>query len=163
MRASVLLAVLALLVVAPGVARAQGLIVTTTHDHDDGACTAADCTLREAVRLAQPEVPIQLGKATYQLTGGELKSDTEEVSIVGRGARATVIDGNNQTRLLNVRDGSVSVTGVRFTRGNGQPGGSDLFARDAPTSRPATAGRSPSRPAPTSPCARAPSTTTARR
>jgi CSLREA domain-containing protein len=132
MRASVLLAVLALLLVAPGVARAQvpQVIVNTTDDHDDGACTAQDCTLREAVRFAQPDTTIRLGAATYRLTSA-LTSNAEEVNILGRGPRATTIDGNGQTRLLNVSAGTVTVSGVRFARGNAQSGDGGAIAVQA--------------------------------
>ncbi len=94
------------------------LRVNTTHDHNDGACTDADCTLREAFRYAEDDTAIRLPAGVYRIVR-QLESD-EDVVLIGEGARTTVIDGGSETRLLEVEDDQLDVYGVRFTRGNGE-------------------------------------------
>jgi CSLREA domain-containing protein len=119
-RLTILLASLAVAsALAPGVAAAETFKVTTTIDGDDKECEL-DCTLREAVARAGPSDQVDVPAGTYLLTLGELflTSDT----IVGAGARSTVIDGDDTSRVLWVTDGMTSVTGVTIRRGNGEGG-----------------------------------------
>jgi CSLREA domain-containing protein len=60
-----LLAAVALMCALPAVAGAQ-VVVTTPVDHDDGACSVADCTLREAI-TRDTAAEIQLPHDTYPL------------------------------------------------------------------------------------------------
>ncbi len=110
----------------PAVASADTVTVNTTADHNDKSCnetTPGDCTLREAVELAtnesgKPITAINLPKGHYTLTLGELQLANDH--IIGAGARASIIDGNNTSRVL-VTSGDVqsSIEGVTVTGGNG--------------------------------------------
>jgi len=115
----------------PSAAAAETYDVNTTLDlPPDQVCDATDCTLREAVNAAGPDDVVRLPAGTYQLThpDGELflTSDT----IQGAGARTTVIDAVNNSRVMWVTDGITQVSGVTITRGNGfgqnPSGGTDV-------------------------------------
>jgi len=122
------------------------ITVTTTVDELDGAVTSIDdleltpggtgISLREAV-IAANDTPgddvIFLPGGTYvlDLSGGgpdeehgDLDFD-DVVSVVGSGAKSTIIDGNLTDRLLNFVSGAAgsSVSGV--TLQNGNPGNAD--------------------------------------
>jgi hypothetical protein len=104
--------------VAPGAAVAATL---TPNQFDDvpasPGCTPDDCTLREAAAQAGSVDVISVPPGTYQLTQGELflTSDT----VQGAGARDTIIDAANGSRVMWVTDGTTRVSGVTVTRGNG--------------------------------------------
>ena len=104
---------------APGAASAAILNVNTTADHDDKFCTAADCTLREAVQVGGSADTINLPAGNYVLTMSselDLFADT----IVGVGARTTFIDGGDKTRVLRIAgEGTSRVSGVTIRNGNG--------------------------------------------
>ena len=116
-RAGILGLVVAAATLAPGVAVAADITVTTTVDGDDKVC-ADHCTLREAVSAAGGSDRVILPGGTYRLTMGELflTSDT----IVGAGARTTAIDGGGTSRVLYVTEGTTQVSGVSIVRGTGQ-------------------------------------------
>ena len=61
--------------------------VTTTADHDDEACDATDCTLREAFVRSEAGATILVPAGDYQLTIGELHS-VRDLTILGAGAGA---------------------------------------------------------------------------
>jgi hypothetical protein len=103
--------------VAPGVAAAETFKVSTPADGDDKECIV-DCTLREAVTLAGAGDQVDVPAGTYLLTGGELFLTTD--TIVGDGARSTIIDGGDKSRVLWVTDGLTRVSGVTIRRGNGE-------------------------------------------
>ena len=113
----VLIAALALTL--PGAASAAILNVNTTADHDDKSCTAADCTLREAVQEGTSADTINVPAGNYVLTTSNelvLSADT----IVGAGARTTFIDGGDKTRVLRIAgEGTSRVSGVTIRNGNG--------------------------------------------
>ncbi|HET6549364.1 MAG TPA: hypothetical protein VFG79_12945, partial [Solirubrobacter sp.] len=116
-----LLAAAAAVLVAPAAAHAATYPVTTADDHVDAAgCTPADCTLREAFAKAEDDDDIQLGAGTYRLAS-ELTS-TNHVTLVGAGARSTVVDGAEKTRLLDVQAASLEVHGIHFAHGNAAAG-----------------------------------------
>jgi CSLREA domain-containing protein len=114
--ATLLASITALLGFAPGVAAAEVFKVSTTQDGDDKECLKT-CTLREAVSLAGLGDQVDVPAGTYLLTDGELflTSDT----IVGAGARSTIIDGGAKSRALWVTDGTTNVSGLTIWRGNG--------------------------------------------
>ena len=120
------------------------LRVTTTDDHDDGLAGLDDCTLREAINLANSRTGTQSitfapglsGTITLQSALGSL-SVTDPVIIDGPGARVLSVSGNNTTRVLvfngtgphflsglTIRDGHV------FGSGGGILNNSDLTVRD---------------------------------
>ena len=74
---------------------AEGFVVTTTADHNDGTCSPTDCTLREAINAANAGVgdvirfaPGLMG--TIQLTS-ELPSLNRNALVRARRKRAPVV------------------------------------------------------------------------
>ncbi len=123
------------LVVVPGTAAPQtqfgNVVVTTTKDGNDGEC-AKDCTLREAIAVADSNSGrwVELPPGVYKLTLGPLVLGNDIVFGVGfggsqsAGARTTIIDGRGANRVLTVASGdSAVVAGVTVTGGGGVGGG----------------------------------------
>lgn len=87
-----LLAVTALgLAAAP--ASAATVVVDTTTDQSLGDCITS-CSLRDAVATAAPGDTVQIPAGHYILTLGHI-TIAQDLTLVGDGARTTVIDGNN--------------------------------------------------------------------
>lgn len=96
--------------------------VTKTADTNDGACTAGDCSLREAV--AEPSCPMidfSLGLVGHPVTitlGDIVISRT--VGIKGYGADAITIASNNVFRIFYIAgSGNATITGLTLTGGGG--------------------------------------------
>jgi CSLREA domain-containing protein len=109
--------------------------VDTTADGNDGECTN-DCTLREAVALSTTSgSSITLPPGVYRLTSGPLILQNNPVIIgaglvggFGAGARTTVIDARNRSRVVQVPTGSSSImAGVTLTGGTATTGGAALI------------------------------------
>ena len=117
-------------------ASAATISVTTP---TDGFATDGQCSLREAIHAANGDAPadgctpgdalgtdtISLPGGTYTLTSGasddtnaagDLDIDSN-VALVGAGAATTIIDANQQDRVLDVLTGTVSISGVTVTDG----------------------------------------------
>ena len=99
-------------------------VVTTTDDHDDGACSFADCTLREAITAANatsgPTVSFKsqvTGVITLQATLGGL-TVSNSVTIVGPGARTLAVSGNGAVRVFNVTSGTSVISGLTIQGGS---------------------------------------------
>jgi hypothetical protein len=123
--------------VAPGLASAAQFNVTTTSDHapDQTGCTAADCTLREALAAGAAASgvvdAINVPAGHYVLQMGQLTVLGD--NIIGAGARTTVIDGNNASRVLTTSAPAaggpaptaqlLNVTVTGGNAGTGQAGG----------------------------------------
>lgn len=121
---------------------AQALVytVTKTDDTRDGQCNE-DCSLREAVDAANshpgPDV-IVLGPGLYRLTrlgADENSNDTgdldvsSDLTLLGSGAKSTVIDGQQADRLFEVlAPNSFDLSGVTLRQGRvtGADGGAIL-------------------------------------
>ena len=100
-------------------------VVTTTSDHDDGVCDAADCTLREAINAANARTGSIIGFApgvtgAIQLTAA-LPNLNQNVAVQGPGAdRLTVIRSTGGTyRVLTILLPGVfvSVSGLTLAGG----------------------------------------------
>jgi len=115
MKRALLIAVLAALAL-PATASAADVVATTTTDDNDNECVV-DCTLREALFVAGPADRVVLLPATYTLSQGPLIFGND--TVVGAGARATVIDGANSSKVISVSGGASAISGVTITRGNG--------------------------------------------
>ncbi len=114
------------------IAPVPAFAVTTTDDHDDGTCNAADCTLREAIVAANARAgddrivfaagvtgAIQLGSALPSISSNiELAGPGANVLSVQRGAAASNI------RIFNVTSGSTFSTISGLTIANGSNSGS---------------------------------------
>ena len=109
------------------------ITVTTIDDHDDGACDAADCTLREAIKAANTRVgdddivfaPNVTG--TIQLASA-LPALSSNIAIEGPGADVLTVRRNTGGvyRLFTINPGSVvSLSGLTLTNGDatGSTGG----------------------------------------
>ncbi|MFN2298222.1 MAG: CSLREA domain-containing protein, partial [Anaerolineales bacterium] len=114
--------------------------VTKTADTNDGSCTGADCSLREAVIHSNtcPGVQtIHIPPGTYTLTlvgADEDLSATgdldilDTVNIIGEGGAAIdgnpVIDGNAADRVIQVwNDITANITGLTIQNGQTPKGG----------------------------------------
>ena len=121
----------------PGAAAPQfgNVVVDTTADGNDGEC-ANDCTLREAIALADQTQGqfVSIRPGVYRLTLGPLVLQNDTVFGVSfttnssSGARSTVIDARGTGRAIEVPAGSSSVlAGVTITGGNAPIGGGILI------------------------------------
>ena len=100
-------------------------IVTTLDDHDDGACTGGDCTLREAIDRAT-ELPglnrldfadsLQGTISLQTRTLGELVV-YDSISIAGPGARTLALSSDGYHRLFSFLSGVSTVSGLTIRDG----------------------------------------------
>ena len=109
------------------------VVVTTTNDHDDGACTAADCTLREAINATNVagsgEISFAPGvTGTIQLESG-LPIVARNLSVQGPGADLLKVRRNNggNYRIFTISNSSskgpwVTFAGLTVTNGRIQTG-----------------------------------------
>jgi CSLREA domain-containing protein len=101
----------------PGIAAAAPVQVNKTGDHDDSTCTAADCTLREAIVHSNAGDVVSIPAGTYTLSLGEL-TVSHNLTINGAGASSVKIDGANASRVLEVALGdSLTLSGVTIQHG----------------------------------------------
>ena len=124
-------AAVAVLLLAPAAAYAQTapppvvLNVNLTADGNDGEC-AQDCTLREAINLGRPQDTIRVPPGRYRIDDVALNPTGDQ--IVGSGAGATIIDGQNlRWQVFTVTGGATSITGVTVTGGVGISAAADGF------------------------------------
>jgi CSLREA domain-containing protein len=109
--------------------RGPDFTVTTVDDHNDGTCSASDCTLREAILAAnaQPDdntirfAPGLTG--IIQLTGG-LPNVTGNTTLQGPGANLLTVRRNTATiyRVFSITNGSgvgpvVTISGLTISNG----------------------------------------------
>jgi CSLREA domain-containing protein len=127
--------------VVPGTAAPQfgNIVVDTTADGNDGEC-ANDCTLREAIALADSNNGqwVSVRPGVYRVTLGPLVLQNDivfGVSFAGNnssGARSTVIDARGAGRVFEVASGFAAViAGVTVTGGNAPTGGGAFVANGA--------------------------------
>lgn len=104
---------------------ATTLTVTTTADSNDGTCTPALCSFRDALSSAGTGDTILLGAATYKaamLGGNGVWAPTGEYTVQGAGPGKTIIDGNGLSRTFALY-GQVTMIGVTVTGGKGPNAG----------------------------------------
>ena len=90
------------------------LTVATYDDHDDGVCSGADCTLREAVHRANAlpganSIGFTHAGGTVTLTMGEL-AVTDSLTVNGNGI--VTISGNGSSRIFNFSGGNNVLSGL---------------------------------------------------
>ncbi len=108
-------------------------VVNKTADTNDGFCTTADCSLREAVSMSNAcpgTQTIRIPAGTYTLTRTGVGEDaaatgdldiTDSASILGEGN--PIVDGNRQDRVFEVfAAATVDLTGVTVRHGYAQSG-----------------------------------------
>src|SRR4030042_2890768 len=115
--------------------------VTKTADTNDGACTGADCSLREAViraNVCAGTQTILIPAGTYTLTrvgASEELADTGDLDLAGNvtilGTGTPVIDGNGADRIFAVLPGvTASLSGLVIQNGH-EYNGSGIRIRNA--------------------------------
>lgn len=94
------LLVSALAVTALGLAAPASAVpvINTTVDQSFGDCSIT-CSLRDAVALANSGDTLRVPAGHYVLTLGEIVSP-KSLTLVGDGARSTVLDGNGASRIF---------------------------------------------------------------
>ena len=85
---------------------------TVTNGNDSGSGS-----LRDAIAAASPGSTIVVPALTVTLTSGPL-SISNDLTITGAGARATIISGNNNSGVFSITGGNVSISGVTITHGS---------------------------------------------
>ncbi len=125
--------VVAAMLIITGAANAATFTVTTGTDSNDGACTASQCSLRDAIVAADTAggvstitVPAGTYKLTIASTGandpttGDLDiNNSAAVTINGAGSGSTTIDANNVDRAFAVQNGaSLTLSGMTIQNGN---------------------------------------------
>ena len=102
------------------------LTVNTLGDHDDGTC-AADCTLREAITIANGNPGANTvtfaaglsGKIT--LTDGELVV-SDILTITGPGPATLAISGNAASRVMRIAGATTNISGLALVEGSASDG-----------------------------------------
>jgi CSLREA domain-containing protein len=131
-------------------ALAATFTVDTTTDELDGSCADGDCSLRDAVSLANANGEadtITLPAGTYLINipgpfpnpdeDGNLNGDLDiasEITINGAGQDVTIIDGANDERVFEALPGAnLTITGVTVQNGNAQflPSGGGIYSNNA--------------------------------
>jgi len=100
-------------------------VVTTIADHDDGTCSPDDCTLREAVNLANAGGGADTITFASGITGtiilvpalGTL-TVTDSLTINGPGARLMSVSGSSAIRVFYFSTGSNAISGLTIRDGN---------------------------------------------
>jgi CSLREA domain-containing protein len=100
-------------------------VVNTVADHDDGSCSADDCTLREAINLAnatvgEDTITFQSGLTGTIMLGSSLGTLTinDSVNIVGPGANLLGVSGGSILRVFRVANGTSAISGLTIQNGN---------------------------------------------
>lgn len=116
-----------------GAVQTNYLMVTTAADSDDGSCTPAACSLRDAITAANltgGDIAFNSSLAGSTITvSSALPAISNQVNIVGPGANQLAISGNNSTSVgsvLTVNAGAtVSIYGLTIEKGatSGADGG----------------------------------------
>lgn len=121
-------ALLALALTAPAAGQAATFTVNTTADSTvPGGCTTDPaCSLRDAVQAAgasaDSEDLVVVPAGNYGISSGELLVyGTGTVTIRGAGARQTVIDAHQTSRVFNLEADRSVLEGLTVTGGNTNP------------------------------------------
>jgi CSLREA domain-containing protein len=109
----------------PASASAQEVTVNSFGDAVAGPCTTEPfgCTLRDALSSTADGTIVRLPAGTYTVSEGPLPGGGNR-TLVGAGARTTIITAENGSRVMNVT-GGISISGVTITEGRVEelPGG----------------------------------------
>ena len=112
-------------------ASAATFTVTKTADTNDGSCTPANCSLRDAVNASNATAgpnAIAVPAGSYGLPLGEL-GVTQSVTISGASPAKTTVDGGGASRIFHVTGGTVNFTiqGLTLTRGKAPDDGGAVY------------------------------------
>ena len=112
--------------------RADSFTVTTTVDENDGSCSDGDCSLRDAIILANGNgeadtITLESGIYVLSIAGadedacrtGDLDI-TGTLTLVGQGPQRTIIDANGIDRVFHLLSGAntVVISGVTIMNGS---------------------------------------------
>ncbi|MGI8786413.1 MAG: choice-of-anchor Q domain-containing protein [Pyrinomonadaceae bacterium] len=105
--------------------------VNSTNDPGDGVCDVAECTLREAIALANASADDDIitfsliPSSVITLNGTELAiANNGSLTIDGTGARMLTISGNIQSRIFTINPGATAIiNNLTVTGGNADQGG----------------------------------------
>ena len=118
------LAILIALTAFPGQAQAAELTVTKTEDTFDGICDD-DCSLREAIAVADPGDNIVVPAGIYTLTLGVQITIEQDLSLSGSGADVTIIQAALDPDVVDYpifsirRTNVVTISGMTIRHGHG--------------------------------------------
>ena len=108
------------------------VLVTTVDDHNDGVCDAADCTLREAITVANASAGRIIAFApgvtgTIQLAAA-LPSLNTNMAIQGPGANLLTVRRNigGSYRIFNISANNVIISGLTIANGNSPSNGGGI-------------------------------------
>ncbi|RYG71025.1 CSLREA domain-containing protein, partial [bacterium] len=111
-------------------ASAANFLVTNLTDATDGACTADNCSLREALDSANVapsadvisfEPSLFTSRQTLTVSQPYNVQDAGGLTINGPGAGLLTISGGNASRIFSVRlKATLALSGVTLTEGNGK-------------------------------------------
>jgi len=123
--AALMLAVAGLSLHLTPIAYAATVTVNTTTDENDGSCGDGDCSLRDAITVANPDDTIDFGvTGIITLTLGTELLINKSLTILGPGADTLTIRSNNASRIFQITGGvTVTVSGVTITAGKAAFGG----------------------------------------
>lgn len=101
-----------------GRAEFQGLLATfTVSNTDDSGAGSLRQALLDANAAAGPDIVDATGvSGTITLTTGEIDI-TDEVAITGPGETSLTVSGNDDSRIFNISNGDVSLSGMTLTAG----------------------------------------------
>ncbi|MBY0278236.1 CSLREA domain-containing protein [Candidatus Binatia bacterium] len=113
----------------------QTFVVTKKADTNDGSCSVADCSLREAITAANDAptsdtITFAPGASGTITLGSELPvlASGDTLTITGNGAASTVISGGNTVGVFKVAsDATVKVSGVTITQGKRAGSGGGIW------------------------------------
>ncbi|MCB1234485.1 MAG: DUF5011 domain-containing protein, partial [Verrucomicrobiae bacterium] len=116
------------------------LVVDLADDEDDGNFGAGDLSFREALKLADAAPDLTTILFSPRLNGVPISPENHDwnvgsaVNIVGNGAPATILDGQNLLRVLSFQDQGglaydATIQGVTIRNGNASDGpGGGLYS-----------------------------------
>ena len=102
------------------------ITVTKTAD-TDGTCTPTDCSLREAIKAADPGGGVSVPEGVYTLTMGTELTIDKSLSLIGDGPDLTIIQAATAAgvagfRVFNITGGDVVISGVTIRYGSDSSG-----------------------------------------
>lgn len=109
-----------------GAVQTHYLTVNNLSDMDDGSCTAAACSLRDAVKQAnkdgEGDIRFSITGSIFVDSGKPLPNIAVDLNIAGPGASLLTIDGANDSAVGSVltinQSQLVAVSGVTISHGN---------------------------------------------
>lgn len=102
-------------------AYAATLTVNTLVDENDGSCVDGDCSLRDAIQVANANDTINFSVTGIITLSGTHLLVNKDLTITGPGSDSLTIDGNNASSIFLIPNGTVFITGMTMTNGRPDP------------------------------------------